>query len=143
MKMKILFICKHNRFRSKVAEAIFKELNKDRKITAESAGVHLDKKRNYIAAAVKRIARKKGYIIKGSSKKLTDKKLREAELIVIAASNISSKEIKGFKGKILKWRISDCNQKDERGIGKRIEQIEGRVRRLVEKMRQLLISKNR
>jgi len=46
--MKILFVCKHNRFRSKVAEAFFNKLKKNKKIKAESAGLVLDKLRPYI-----------------------------------------------------------------------------------------------
>ena len=36
--MKILFICKYNRFRSRVAAAYFKKINKNSKIKVESAG---------------------------------------------------------------------------------------------------------
>ncbi len=37
--MKILFVCKYNRFRSKVAEAIFNKLNKNPNNQAKSAGI--------------------------------------------------------------------------------------------------------
>jgi len=36
-KMKILFLCKYNRFRSKVAEAVFNKLNHNNHMSAESA----------------------------------------------------------------------------------------------------------
>ena len=36
--MKILFICKYNAFRSKVAESYFNKMNKNKKIKAFSRG---------------------------------------------------------------------------------------------------------
>ena len=35
----ILFVCKHNVFRSKIAEAYFKKVNQNREINAKSAGI--------------------------------------------------------------------------------------------------------
>ena len=37
--MNILFICKHNRFRSKIAESIFNKLNKNWSNESKSAGI--------------------------------------------------------------------------------------------------------
>ncbi len=37
--MNILFVCKWNRFRSKVAEALFNQLNKNSKNNAKSGGL--------------------------------------------------------------------------------------------------------
>ena len=37
--MKILFICRHNRFRSKIAEAYFNKINKNKNLIAKGAGI--------------------------------------------------------------------------------------------------------
>ena len=39
MVIKILFVCKHNMFRSKIAEACFNKLNKNKGFVASSAGL--------------------------------------------------------------------------------------------------------
>lgn len=69
--MKILFVCRHNRFRSKVTDAIFNKLNKNPKIKAESRGIILDELRPYIEKNVIKIIKEKGYKIKGKPKQLT------------------------------------------------------------------------
>ena len=38
-KTNILFVCKHNMFRSRVAEAYFKKINRNKNIVADSAGI--------------------------------------------------------------------------------------------------------
>ena len=38
--MNIIFVCKWNRFRSKIAEAFFKKYNKNKDITCFSRGIH-------------------------------------------------------------------------------------------------------
>jgi len=38
-KINILFICKHNLFRSQVAENFFNKLNKNKKYKSDSAGI--------------------------------------------------------------------------------------------------------
>ena len=59
--MKILFVCRHNRFRSKVAEAIFNKLNKNKEIQIESAGLILDESRPYVEPVVVSLMKEKGF----------------------------------------------------------------------------------
>lgn len=134
--MKILFICKWNRFRSKVAEAFFLRMNKNKKIKVESAGIYLWK-RPYVASNVLREMEKRGCRIKNKkSRKLTNKILQEVDIAVIVANNVSKQKIKelGYKGKILVWKIKDCSQNDVKSIVKRIDDIEKRVGKLVDKL---------
>ena len=98
--MKTLFICKHNRFRSKVAEGIFNKLSKENK--AKSAGLILDKSRPYICKNVLDVMKEKGYKIIGGSKVLDKNKLKDYGLIVIVADNVDKKSFVGFNGKIIK-----------------------------------------
>jgi protein-tyrosine-phosphatase len=136
-RINILFICRHNRFRSKVAEALFKKYNKNKKIKAESCGIGLD----YIPVAenvikvlkkfgVKRINRKPKSFNKGL--------MNKSDLIIIVANNISKKEIKEkeIKGKrIIFWKISDTSQDDYLGILRRTRIIEKRVKNLIKSLR--------
>ena len=38
-KTNILFVCKYNRFRSKIAEAYFNKINKNKLVSVKSAGI--------------------------------------------------------------------------------------------------------
>ncbi len=135
--MRILFICRHNRFRSKVAEALFKKYNKNKKIKAESCGVGLD----YIPVAKNVIKALKEFGIKKVNRKpknFNKKLMNKSDLIVIVANNISKKEIKekGIKGKkILIWKISDTKQDDYKGILKRTRLIEKKVKSLIRSLK--------
>jgi protein-tyrosine-phosphatase len=51
-RVKVLFVCKHNRFRSKVAEAIFKKFTANLDVFADSAGLTSDWNHNYVEPAV-------------------------------------------------------------------------------------------
>jgi len=128
--MKILFICKHNKFRSRVAEAIFNELNKNKKIKAESSstmGSVNKTPKNVINALIK-----KGYHIKNRvARKVDIKKINHYDLIVIVASNVKTDFFDGFHGKIIKWYITDCMETDINGIKERVEKIEKKVKDLV------------
>ena len=129
--MKILFVCKHNRFRSKVAEAIFNKLNKNKKIEAESAGIMIDKLRNYIAENVIKVMKKKSYNVRGKSKQLTKEVLESIDLLIIVANNVDKGLFREFKGKIIKWEIPDADESEKEKITKIIRDIEVRVKNLI------------
>lgn len=132
-KFIILFICKHNRFRSKVAEALFKKYNKNKAISAESAGTHLDKKRPCVAQNVKRALKRFGVRkVDSKPRKLTKAILKKADLIVIVADNVQLR-VKGKR--IENWKISDTSSHDYPGILKRVFRIDKKVRVLVRKLK--------
>ena len=108
--MKILFICKHNVFRSKVAEAYFNKINKNKNFKAKSAGVikgsPLDKEQV-------RLAKKFGIVIKGNPKGLSTKLFFWNDITIIVADNVPQKIFEGNKryGKeLIIWKISDDNK---------------------------------
>ncbi|MEK6860092.1 MAG: low molecular weight phosphatase family protein [Nanoarchaeota archaeon] len=138
--MKILFICKHNRFRSKVAEAIFNKLNKNRKIKAESAGILIDELHLYVAESVIKIMKEKGYDIGGIPRKVDSSLINNYDLLVIVANNVNPEFFKeSFKGKIIWWKIKDCSALDINGIRKRINEIEKRVKKLIRELNILVM----
>lgn len=129
--MNILFVCKYNRFRSKVAEEIFNKLDKNEKIKAESAGIIIDSKRPYIEKNVIDIMEEKGYNIKGKSQKINPNFIKKSDLIIIAANDVNKKDLPTTNAKIIKWNIPDCYAYDIPSIKKIINQIEKKVKGLI------------
>jgi protein-tyrosine-phosphatase len=131
-KMKILFICKHNRFRSKVAEIIFNNLNKNPERTAHSAGLLLDKSHPYVEKKVLEILNKKGYDAKNSKPKQATRGFTEGfDLVVIVANDISSEFFRGIVPKVKRWNIKDCGKDEDNTIEKTMGKIETRVKSLI------------
>lgn len=128
--MNILFVCKYNRFRSKVAEAIFLALNKNKKIKVRSRGIKRDKKNPYVAKSVISIMKKKGYKIGGKSRKISKKDIDWANLIIVVADNVRLRS-----KKVVYWKVSDVSQSYFRGIRTRINKIEKRVKKLVKSLK--------
>ena len=140
--MNILFICKHNRFRSKVAEALFKKYNKNKNIKVKSAGVDLD----YLPVARSVINMLRGFGIREIDRnphKLTKKLIEWSDLIVIAANNVSKNKIEyqikkiddERKRKIVKWIIYDTKQNNLDRILEISEGIDKKVRKLVRRLK--------
>ncbi len=109
--MKILFICKYNRFRSKFAEAYFKKINKNKNIKASSAGiikmdlplVSTEKQRNSY------LNKKYNVSFNTSSRGISSKLLREQDKIIIVANDIPKIIFNGraWKDKVEIWKIPD------------------------------------
>ena len=131
-KMNILFICRHNRFRSKVAEAIFNKLNRNKSIKAESAGIIKD-----IPASknVRKVMKDKRMKLKSIiSRRFNEGIIRRTDIIVIVADNVSKGIFRKFRKKIIVWKISDVSQSDVKGIRKRVGMIEKRVAGLIKNL---------
>ena len=127
--MKIIFICRHNRFRSKVGEAFFKKYNESKKIMAISRGVFRDKN---VPNVVFNAMKKRGVIVNRESRVVSRQEVLDSDLIVNVADDVPSKLFKGKK--VLNWNISDTDIKDVKGINKRIDKIEKKVKKLVKKL---------
>jgi protein-tyrosine-phosphatase len=131
IEMKILFICKYNRFRSKVAECIFNALNKNKKIKAESAGLLRDASRQYIEKNVLKIMSEKGYKLRGAPRQLTSRLVKDFDVVIIVADNVNKEFFQSYKGKIVKWKISDCKACELGRILEIVNEIEDRVKNLL------------
>lgn len=132
-KLNILFICKYNRFRSKIAEAYFKKTNKNKDIKSKSAGLftgNLLLNNNQI-----NITKEFNINIIGKPRPITIELLKETNLIIIVADNVPSSlfELKKNK-KIIVWNIKDVNSEDKRGIKRAINQIILKVNKLNESL---------
>ncbi|MDP2947907.1 MAG: hypothetical protein Q8N88_07370 [Nanoarchaeota archaeon] len=103
----ILFVCRHNKFRSKIAEAYFKKITK-KKINVSSSGIivgsyPLDKLETELA---------KNFGIKMSSgrpRPTTIKLLQKQDIVIIAADDVP-KDLFNYdfmKSKLTVWKITD------------------------------------
>jgi len=133
--MNILFICKWNRFRSKVAEAIFNKLNKNPSNKAKSAGLiagsPLDKD---ILNAAKKFELKLPRKRQGLSHKL----LMWADEIIIVASDVPISIFEDIKNndkkKIVNWNIVDYYGHDNTHREKLIESIKSKIELLLKEI---------
>jgi len=120
MVKKILFICKHNLFRSQVAEVFFKKINRNKNYIASGAGLigwnKKDLKGDEAYRIEKIICKKEGVPIGKKSKPVTSSLLKNTNILVIVADNVPSsifKDEKSFKGKIIVWKTRDVKFKDK------------------------------
>lgn len=104
--MNIIFICKHNVFRSRVAEAFFYKINKNKKIKVSSGGLIIGRN----------LSRNQEIAIKEQNIKLISKPknintelLKNQDLIIISADDvpISLFNNKNYVKKIIQWKIPD------------------------------------
>ena len=120
--MKILFVCKWNRFRSRTAEAYFKKINKNKKITAESAGIFIG---SYPLDKIQiKVAKEFGININGMPRAISAKLLNKTDLIVITADDVSESLFTPKLQRVIKWNIPDVEkageEKKDRKIMKKI-----------------------
>ncbi len=136
--MNILFVCKYNRFRSKVAEAYFNKINKNKSFKAKSAGIvkgfSYKKVPNEFTSQ-----RKFGIEIKKNPQKLNNKLLKWQDIIIIVADNVPKKLFSKYKN-VFVWKIIDSandTPDDKKSIEKSVKQIIKKVDSLlkdIEKM---------
>lgn len=144
IKKKILFVCKHNIFRSQVAKSIFNKLNKNKKYVADSAGLikwdKKDLKGDIGYKAEKRASKKKGIILKRNSKGLNSSMLKHTDILVIVADDVPQsifKKADYFNGKIIVWKTRDVKDRDkekEKIALRSIKFIEKKVGNLIKKL---------
>ena len=131
--MNILFVCAHNRFRSKVAEALFNKHNKDKSNKAKSAGMLLDPLYRYIDVNVLSAMQKKGTKIEDVQSRQLDFYLIDwADKIILAADNVNPEIFPREKLEI--WKIADCDSSDTVSIRDRIDKIDVKIVDLIKRL---------
>ncbi|MFA5953274.1 MAG: hypothetical protein WC812_01650 [Candidatus Pacearchaeota archaeon] len=131
--MNIIFVCKHNVFRSRVAETYFKQINKNPKIKISSGGLFSGGKNspNQI------IAMKKENVNPISKpKNLTIPFLKKQDLIIIVANDIPIKIFnnKDYIKKVINWKIPDVLNNNLENCYKTIKKIKVKVEDLVKEL---------
>ena len=111
-KMKnILFVCKHNRFRSRIAEEYFKKIKSNKNINVDSAGIIMSN--SPLEKLQVNVSEDFGIKIRVKSKALSVNLIKKQDLIIIVADDVpkilfNSKAYIDFKKtKIIQWKISD------------------------------------
>ncbi len=141
MVKKILFVCRHNVFRSRAAEEFFKKYNKNKKLKAESAGLFKWKKENLkndvgYKEEVK-AAKKFGINLRCKSRCITHDLFKKTNLIIIVANDIDKSIFMRephFKGKTIVWKVRDImpGTKDKYSVAfHSIKEIEEKVKGFV------------
>ena len=132
MKKKILFVCRHNRFRSKVAEALFIKFSKG-KFEVKSAGLRKDLMHNYIAKSVHDALIDKKVKVKDERAREIDEKLIEwADRIVVVADNVPLEIFPREKTEV--WKIIDCSEYDIDCVNRTVGEIEEKVKEFTKRL---------
>ena len=132
--MRILFICKYNRFRSQIAEAYFRKINKNKNIEFSSAGVIAGEP---IVNIVRQTAKKLGFKIKGKPKSIKESLLEKTDLVVVVANDVPASLFKTRVKEVLAWNIPDICQGDLQDI----ERIERMIMKKVDELNKKLEGK--
>ena len=131
----ILFVCKHNRFRSIFAEAFFKKYNQNKGISVKSAGPI---RGSPISKEVKTLAKKYGLKTKKAPKGLSSSLMVWTDVIIIVADDVPkslfSKSRKQGK-KIISFKIPDTESNKLEEMEKIVKMIDGKVKKLTENLR--------
>ena len=136
--MKILFICKHNIFRSRIAEEYFKKTNRNKKIEVISRGIvmggHSDKEQREIP--------KKLLGINIDNRKpipLNIRDLKNSDMIIVVANDIPRRifdyQKMYIQNKVFIWKIKDEQKQNKNNIKSIVLKIKKRVDRLNRKLR--------
>ncbi len=106
--MRVLFVCKSNIFRSKVAEAMFNKYNKNKKIKAESAGINQKNIGRDSSIILKILMKIKGFKLSKRKARLITKELaKDFDLIVNVADDVPESVFKDYKKRVVYWKIRD------------------------------------
>ena len=135
---RILFVCKFNKFRSKVAEALFNKLNKNPSIKAKSAGIVSG---DFLNHNTVKICKQLGVNLKGKPRGISMKLLKWQNILIIVADNIppSIFNQKKYGKKLIVWKIHDTSEIHRKGdikaIANNVKNIEKKIRNLVRKLK--------
>ncbi len=134
-KREVLFVCKYNRFRSKIAEAYFKQINKNRLMKARSSGIiEMNNPLSFGEKERNRYLKKKhGIRFKIKSQGVSAKLLEKADKIIIVAGDVA-KDIFNhhqWRNKVEVWKVKDESSANKKNIDLIVNQIKKKVKELV------------
>lgn len=132
--MRILFVCKYNRFRSQIAESFFNYNNKNKNIVVESAGTEI--KFNDLDTFQKNIVSKLGIKMDGIPKEINFEKLNEYDKIIIVANDVPSSLFSNVESyKIERWEIEDEQNGNIKNIIDIARKIKKNIKRLLKNLK--------
>ena len=131
--MKILFICKYNRFRSKVAEALFNKYNKNKVHEAKSAGVIVDIIRPFVSQIiVVELSKMRAEVAEEKSQQVNDSLIEWADKIIIVADNVPVELFPREKSEV--WPVKDASELDVESTRRSMKDIDKRMKEFVKKI---------
>lgn len=132
-KINILFICRANCFRSKVSEAYFKKINKNKRIKVKSAGII----RGYRQSPIQiKTAKEFGINIESKPRGISTKLLKWTDILIIVADDVPSsifayEKRKKYIKKLIAWKVKDVKSaKDIRGNKRVINELIRKINKL-------------
>jgi len=130
----ILFVCKHNVFRSRIAEIFFNKFNKNKNYIARSAGLIPGK--NLVNSQVE-VAKKLGLDLNGKPQPITLDLLRNTDLMVVVADDVPPKifDNKKYGRTEYVWKITDDKTGSPEEIYNIIKKIEKKIKSFVESLK--------
>jgi protein-tyrosine-phosphatase len=135
--MRILFVCKYNAFRSRIAEEYFNKINKNKRITAISRGFiyggDADIEQQILAKELLGVN-----IAKRNPLQITLEDMKNSDMIIVVANDIPRRmfDYKSYKfiKKVRFWKIKDEQYKDKKNIKRIMFGIKRRVDKLNRKL---------
>lgn len=134
-KTNILFVCRYNRFRSRIAEAYFKKINKNRNINVRSAGLF---KGMPLSPETIKNAKRFGLDIIGRVNGLSSSVIKNQNIIVVVADDVPSQvfdKSRKMGKRVLLWNIKDANYKNQKSVEKVIKKIIKKVNSLNDELK--------
>jgi len=129
-KINLLFVCRYNRFRSRIAEVYFNKINKNENVKAKSAGLIKGFSQSQIEV---KIAKELGLDIIGRTQGLSSKLMAWQDIIVIVADDVPKvvfdKKNKYIK-KVISFKIKDAKYEKRDEVKKLIRQIMKKIDKL-------------
>ena len=136
MVKRVLFICKYNRFRSKIAEIFFKRYNRNKLYEAKSAGII--KGRYPLDEREVGAAREMGINLKGRPQGLSSDLLIWQDIVIVVADDVPVELFKRNKKhgkKLIIWKVPDFKHGKKQEIKRIINLIEGNVIKFLNKVK--------
>ncbi len=129
---KILFVCKYNRFRSRVAERYLKKINP--KIEVKSAGVI---KGRPLSQNQIRLTKSEGVDISGNPRWLSSGLLNWSSIIIIVADDVPLELFndKKFENRKIVWSTFDTDSDNTEEVIKTIKSIKSEVDKFNEELK--------
>jgi len=134
--MNILFVCKWNRFRSKVAEAIFNKLNNNPKFHSQSRGLFPGVA---VSEDIIQAGKNIGIDITGEQQGITHSILMWSDYIILVANDVPKSifndVIKNDGKKVLHWKIKDIVGTDVEKREKIMLQLQEKIKKFLEEIK--------
>ena len=126
-----MFVCKYNRFRSRVAERYFNQLNKNPGYKAKSAGII---KWSSIDKFQRKVCKSAGINIAGFPQGLSTKLMKWQNIVIIVANDVPPiifRDNKKYGKQLLIWSIPDAEKDSVKEVERIVNIIKKKVSILV------------